>query len=177
MGCGSSQQHRTKVEVMTLGHNICQQGDNICLDYIDTFQPVAISSATMAITSASHKVAIPSATINKSSAVTCGCSICYIGQKHEPIQKTNYLSILQIAMIGMNSEAQFQCNKLLKLDNTILMYNTETLEKLINTVKELHNVTSLHEKFTGEHNPSLFRYKTNIFLCIKNTNKVIHFCC
>ena len=50
---------------MTLGYNICQQGYNICLDYIDTFQPVAIPSATMAITSASHKVTIPSATINK----------------------------------------------------------------------------------------------------------------
>ena len=32
------------------------------------------------------------------------------------------------------------------------------LEKLINTVQELHNVTSLHEKlFAGEHNPALFR--------------------
>ena len=56
---------------------------------------------------------------------------------------------LQKAMIAMNSEAEFQSNKLLKLDNTMLMYgiyNAETLEKLINTVKELHNVTSLHEK-------------------------------
>ena len=46
-------------------------------------------------------------------------------------------------MIGMNSEAQFQCNKLLKLDNIMLMYginNAETLEKLINTVKELHYI-------------------------------------
>ena len=34
----------------------------------------------------------------------------------------------------------------------------ETLEKLINTVHEIHNVTSLHEKlFAGEHNLSLFR--------------------
>ena len=64
-------------------------------------------------------------------------------------------------MIAMSSEAEFQCNKLLKLDNTMLMYgiyNAETLEKLINTVRELHNVTSSHEKlFAGEHNPSLFR--------------------
>ena len=46
----------------------------------------------------------------------------------------------------------------MKLDNTMLMYgvyNTETLEKLINTVQEIHNVTSSHE--TGEHNPTLFR--------------------
>ena len=44
-------------------------------------------------------------------------------------------------MIGMNSEAQFQCNKLLKLDNAMLMYginNAETLEKLINT-RQLKN--------------------------------------
>ena len=63
-------------------------------------------------------------------------------------------------MIAMNKEAEFQCNKLLKLDNTMLMYRTyndETLEKLINTVQELHNVTSSHEKlFAGEHNPTLF---------------------
>ena len=64
-------------------------------------------------------------------------------------------------MIAMNDEAEFQCNKLLKLDNTMLMYgiyNAETLEKLINTVQELHNVTSSLEKlFAGEHNPMLFR--------------------
>ena len=67
---------------------------------------------------------------------------------------------LQKAMIAMNSGAEFQCNKLLKLDNTMLMYriyNVETLEKLTNTVQELHNVTSSHEKlFAGEYNPVLF---------------------
>ena len=61
----------------------------------------------------------------------------------------------------MNGEAEFQHNKLLKLDNAMLMYgvyNAETLEKLINTVQELHNVTSSHEKlFAGEHTPALFR--------------------
>ena len=56
---------KTKVEVMTLGHNICQQGDKIFLDYIDTFKPVAIPSATINKSSASHKVAIPSATLDK----------------------------------------------------------------------------------------------------------------
>ena len=49
----------------------------------------------------------------------------------------------------------------MKLGNTMLMYgiyNAETLEKLINTVHEIHNITSSHEKlFAGEHNPSLFR--------------------
>ena len=68
---------------------------------------------------------------------------------------------LQKAIIAMNNEADFQCNKLLKLDNTMLMYgiyNAETLEKLINTVQEIHNVTSSHERlFAGEHNPAIFR--------------------
>ena len=61
----------------------------------------------------------------------------------------------------MNNEADIQHNKLLKLDNTMLMYgihNADTLEKLINTVQEIHNVTSSHEKrFAGEHHPAIFR--------------------
>ena len=61
----------------------------------------------------------------------------------------------------MNNEVNFQCNKLLKLDNIILMYgiyNAETLGKLINTVQDMHNVTSSHKRlFAGEHNPALFR--------------------
>ena len=62
----------------------------------------------------------------------------------------------------MNNEVNFQSNKLLKLDNTMLMYriyiNVEMLYKLINMVQEIHNVTSSHERlFAGEHNPALFR--------------------
>ena len=61
----------------------------------------------------------------------------------------------------MNNQADIQHNKLLKLDNTMLMYgiyNADTLEKLINTVQEIHNVTSFHEKlFAVKHNPTIFR--------------------
>ena len=61
----------------------------------------------------------------------------------------------------MSNQANIQCNKLMKLDNTMLMYeiyNVDMLEKLINTVHEIHNMTSSHERlFSGEHNPSLFR--------------------
>ena len=56
---------------------------------------------------------------------------------------------LQKAVLAMNNQADIQCNKLMKLDNTMLMYgiyNAETLEKLINTVQEIHNVTSSHDK-------------------------------
>ena len=61
----------------------------------------------------------------------------------------------------MDNEINTQRNKLLKLDNTMLMYglyNAETLEKLINTIHNIHNVTTSHEKmFAGEHNPAIFR--------------------
>ena len=60
----------------------------------------------------------------------------------------------QKAMLAMSKEADIQCNKLLKLDNTMLMYgiyNANTLEKLINTVHEIHNVTSHEKLVAGEH--------------------------
>ena len=64
----------------------------------------------------------------------------FIGLAYEGI--SSFLQIkqkdaLQKAVIAMNNEVNFQCDKLLKLDNTMLMYgiyNAETLEKLINTV-------------------------------------------
>ena len=67
---------------------------------------------------------------------------------------------LQKAVLTMNNQVDIQHNKLLKLDNTMLMYwiyNANTLEKLINTVQEIHNVTSHEKLFAGEHNPAIFR--------------------
>ena len=61
----------------------------------------------------------------------------------------------------MNDQVNIQHNKLMKLDDTMLMYgicNVETLKKVIHTVHEIHNATSSHEElFAGEHNHSLFR--------------------
>ena len=48
----------------------------------------------------------------------------------------------------MDDKANIQCNKLMKLENPMLMYgvyNAETLGKLINTVHDIHNTTSSHE--------------------------------
>ena len=57
----------------------------------------------------------------------------------------------------MNDKANIQHNKLMKLESSMLMYgvyNAETLEKIINTVHDIHNTTSSHERlFAGEHNP------------------------
>ena len=81
----------------------------------------------------------------------------------------------------MNNQANIQHNKLMKLDNTMLMYgiyNAETLEKLIRTVHEIHNTTSSHEKlFAGEHNDSLFRMLYTDALGIQQyaTNSLLFF--
>ena len=48
----------------------------------------------------------------------------------------------------MNDQINIQHNKLMNLDDTMLMYgiyNAETLEKLINTVHEIYKATSSHE--------------------------------
>ena len=88
----------------------------------------------------------------------------FIGLAYEGISsflQQKCKNALHKAVNAMNSQANIQCNKLMELDNNMLMYgiyNVETLEKLINTVHGIHNVTSSHEKlFAGEHNSSLFR--------------------
>ena len=53
----------------------------------------------------------------------------------------------------MDSKTTIQCNKLMQLENSMLMYgifNTETLERLINTGHHIQNTTSSHERlFAG----------------------------
>ena len=61
---------------------------------------------------------------------------------------------LHKAVRAMDSKATIQHNKLMQLENSMLMYgvcNAETLEKLINTVHHIHNTTSSHERlFAGQ---------------------------
>ena len=89
-------------------------------------------------------------------------------------------NVLHKAFNAMNNKANIQCNKLMKLDDTILVYdiyNAKTLEKLINTVCEIHNTTSSHEKlFAGEHNHSIFRklYTHSLDLQHYSTNSLLY---
>ena len=61
----------------------------------------------------------------------------------------------------MSERANIQHNKLMKLDDTMLMYgvnNAETLDKLIKTVHKIHNTSVSHERlFAGRHNLATFR--------------------
>ena len=62
---------------------------------------------------------------------------------------------------AMDNKSNIQHNKLMQLENSMLMYgiyNAETLEKLISTVHNIHNTTSSHERlFVGQHSSNTFR--------------------
>ena len=80
----------------------------------------------------------------------------------------------------MEDKANIQYNKLMKLDNSMLMYgvyNAEMLEKLINNVHGIHNTTSSHERlFAGEHSPSIFQtlYAYSLGLQHYSTNSLLY---
>ena len=87
---------------------------------------------------------------------------------------------LHKAVNAMNNKAYIQRNKLMKLDDTMLMYRiykAETLENLIKTVHEIHNTTSSHEKlFAAKHNHSVFRilYAHSLHLQHYSTNSLLY---
>ena len=68
---------------------------------------------------------------------------------------------LHKAVNAMDNKANIQCNKLMQLENSMLMYgvyNAQTLEKCITTVHNIHNTTSSHDRlFAGQHSPSTFQ--------------------
>ena len=74
-------------------------------------------------------------------------------------QKQN--KALHNAVKAMDSKTTIQCNKLIQLENSMLMYgvyNAETSEKLINTVYHMHNTTSSHERlFAGQQSSLMLR--------------------
>ena len=58
---------------------------------------------------------------------------------------------LHKAVKAMDSKNTLQCNKLMQLENSLLMYGIYNVEKLINIVYQIHNTASSHERlFTGQ---------------------------
>ena len=58
----------------------------------------------------------------------------------------------------MDSKTTIQHNRLMQLENSMLMYgvyNAETLEKLIDTVHHIHNTKYLHERLLVGQQSSL----------------------
>ena len=66
--------------------------------------------------------------------------------------------MLHKAVKAMDSKTTIQCKKLIQLENSMLMYgiyNAETLEKLIDTVHQIYNTTSSHERLCAGQQSSL----------------------
>ena len=77
---------------------------------------------------------------------------------------------LYMAIKTMENKANIQHNKLTQLDFSMLMYgvyNAKTLEKLINTVHNIHNTTSSHERlFARLHSSLTLKSLTvNLYIC------------
>ena len=89
---------------------------------------------------------------------------------------------LHKAVRAMDSKTTIQCTKLMQLENSMLMYaiyNAEMLDKLINTVHNIHNTTSSYENlFAGQqssltlkslyvHSLHLHHYSINSLLYLR----------
>ena len=81
----------------------------------------------------------------------------FIGLAYEGISSFlhhKWNKALHKAVRAMDRKTTIQCNKLMQLENSMLMYgsyNAETLEKLINTVHHIHNTTSSHERLLQDN--------------------------
>ena len=68
--------------------------------------------------------------------------------------------VLHQAVNAIDNKANIWHNKLIELENSMLLYgiyNAKTLERLITTINNLHNTTSSRERlFARQHNPSIF---------------------
>ena len=84
------------------------------------------------------------------------------------------------AVKAMDNKANVKCNKLMQIENSMLMYgicNVETLEKLINTVHNVHNTTFSHERlFTGQQSSLILRslYKHTLCLLHHSINSILY---
>ena len=106
----------------------------------------------------------------------------FIGLAYEGISSFLYHKwnkALHHAVRAMDSKTAIQHNKLMQLENLMLMYgiyNAETLEKLINTEHNIHN-TSLHERlFAGQQSSLTLRslYENSLDLHHYSINSLLY---
>ena len=87
---------------------------------------------------------------------------------------------LHKAFRAMDSKTTIQHNKLMHLENSMLMYgmyNAEILEKLINTEHYIHNTTASHERlFAGQQNSLTLRslYANSLGLHCYSINSLLY---
>ena len=129
------------------------------------------------------KLLLPQVSKRQKCGIITTLVFSFIGVAYEGISsflQHKWNNALHKAVNAMNNKANIQCNMLMKLDDTMLMYgiySVEMLEKLIKTVHEIRNTTSSHEKlFAGEHNQSIFKilYTHSLGLQHYSTNSLLY---
>ena len=98
----------------------------------------------------------------------------FIGLTYEAISSflhNRRQKALHKAVKAMVSKTTIQCNELMHLENSIVIYgiyNTEILGKFINTIHCIHNITTPYEKlFKGQEDTGL------LIIVFKNCNRNI----
>ena len=69
----------------------------------------------------------------------------------------------------MENKINLQCNRIIHLEDSMVMYgiyNLETLEKLIYTVHKMHNSTTLNEKLFASKPDSWYCHTGNMVLWV-----------
>ena len=107
----------------------------------------------------------------------------FIGLAYEGIssfQHHTHNKELHKAVKAMVSKTTTQCNKLIQLERSMHMYgiyNAETLEKLIDTVHQIHNTISSHGKLFAWQQSSLtlrLPYANSLGLQHYSTNSLLY---
>ena len=105
----------------------------------------------------------------------------FIGLAYEGISSFLYdrqNKVLHKTVNAMDNKANIQCNKLMQLEKSMLIYGICNVEKLITTVHNIHNTTSSHERlFAGQHSPSVYRtlYMHSLGLHHYSINSLLYF--
>ena len=92
---------------------------------------------------------------------------CFIGLAYEGISSllnNRRHKALHEAVVAIENKVYLQCSKLIHLEDSMAMYggyNAETLEKVITTIHQMHNITTLNERlFVGKFGSSFTWYLT-----------------
>ena len=73
---------------------------------------------------------------------------------------------LHKAVVGMENKINLQCNRIIHLEESMIMYgiyNSESLEKLITTVHKMHNTTTPNEKLFAGTLSSWYTWYTKVY--------------
>ena len=154
-------QYRIK-EAYVRSNDILQEGWAICSLLLETDK--IIQNMAHNILENEINLILPQIPMKQKCGIITMLISSFIGLAYEGISSFlhhNWNKALHKAIRAMDSKATIQCKKLMQLETSMLMhgiYNAEKLEKLINSVHNIHNTTSLCQRlFVGQQSSLTLR--------------------